>query len=259
MTVVAAYRGVKGSLNALMVDTICSQRDAPAETAFCTDKLTWVYGNTYVTAVGDADILQATRLVTDYLDPKRPNLRDPATIDAILGAVERIWTIRFRAAQAAGGDLKRFGSKGSTLFICNRNEVFYWVCGFDMATMKFQRPKAPHDVPEGKCVIFWGSSRHTVGELEKFLDAMKAEPFNLIATLIMGVDAENRAAGSDHLPYQLDGVFSGVALPHKTSITPMRLRPFASFPEWLVRDSGATLHPLLEDADFMDYMLPPCS
>lgn len=259
MTVVAAYRGVKGSLNALIVDTICSPRDNPAGTAYWTDKLTWVYGNTYVTAVGDADILHATRIVADYLDPKRPNFRDPATIDAILGAVERIWTVRVRAAAAAGEELKRFGSKGSTLFFCNRNEVFYWVCGFDMATLKFQRPKAAHDVPEGKCVIFWGSSRSTVGELEKYQDAIRANPFNMIATLIMGLDAERRAEGSDHLAYQLDGVFSGVVLPHKPSAAVMRLRPFASFPEWLVRDSGPALLPLLDDVDFMNYELPPGS
>lgn len=256
MTVVAAYRGPKGSLNALMVDTVCSLRDNPAATAYWTDKLTWVYGNTYVTAVGDADVLLATRHVVDYLDPKRPNFRDPATISAILGAVERIWTVRFRAAQAVGEELKRFGSKGSVFFVCNRNEAYYWVCGFDMAKLTFERPQKPHDVPEGKCVVFWGSSRSTVGELDKFHDAIKANPFNMIATLIKGVDAQQRAEGSTHLGYQLDGVFSGVALPHKTSIAPTRLRPFASFPEWLVRDSGPALLSLLEDAEFMNYKMP---
>jgi hypothetical protein len=257
MTVIAAYRGVKGSLNVLMADTICSPREDPSATAYWTDKLTQVYGNTYVTAVGDADILRATRLVADYIDPKRPNFRDPATIEAILGAVERIWTVRERAARAAGGDVTRLGSKGSTLFVCNRNEIFYWVCGFDMATLKFERPKSPHDVPEGECVIFWGSSRSIVGQLEKYHHAIRADPFNIIATLVRGLDADKRAEGSKHLAYQLDGNFSGIALPHKTSITPQRLRPFASFPEWLVRDSGPALLQLLEDAEFMDYRLPP--
>jgi hypothetical protein len=47
MTVVAAYRGMKGSLNAMMADTICSARDKPAEAAFWADKLALLYGHTY--------------------------------------------------------------------------------------------------------------------------------------------------------------------------------------------------------------------
>ena len=44
MTVVAAYRGVKGSLNALVVDTVCLARDKPPEVAFWVDKIAHVYG-----------------------------------------------------------------------------------------------------------------------------------------------------------------------------------------------------------------------
>lgn len=250
MTVVAAYRGVKGGRNALVVDTVCNVRDKPAEPAFWIDKVAHVYGNTYVTAVGDADIINGVRLVVDFLDPKRPNFRDPATIDAIAGAVERIWAVRGR------GGAQRYGSKGSVLFVCSRSEVFYWVCGYDNEAMRFERPKAPHDVEEGTCVIFWGSTRYTVRQLENFHPQINADPFNILATLIHGVDAEARAKGDGGLLYPLDGKFSGVVLPHRSSEQPTRLRPF-SLPEYLVRENGPEFLAMLNEPEFMAYELPP--
>jgi len=252
MTVVAAYRGIKGSLNAMMADTVCSARDKPTEAAFWTDKLALLYGNTYATGVGDADIINGVRLVADFLDPDRPNFRDPATIDAVLGAVERLWAVR------AGAGGQRFGSKGSVLFVCNRSDVFYWVCGYDNETRRFERPRAPHEVGEGECVVFWGSDRFTVRrpQLEPHRDLLQSDPFKTIAKLICAVDSDAREKGMSGLLYALDGRFSAVALPHKTSTPLTRLRPF-SLPEWLVRENGAEMLSMLEDPEFMAYALPP--
>ena len=81
------------------------------------DKVSPLYGNSYATTVGDSDIINGARLVIDLLDPKRPNFHDPATIDAILGAVERAWTVgdrmRFREDRFIDGAWRHlFGLRG---------------------------------------------------------------------------------------------------------------------------------------------------
>ncbi len=233
----------------MVVDTICNSRDRPEECAFWTDKLSFVFGNTYATAAGDADMINGLRLVVDFLDPKRPNLRDPATFDAILGAVERIWALREKAGA------QRYGSNGSVLFICTRADVFYWVAGYDGEARRFERPLKPHVLAESECVIFWGSDRFTIRELEKYEGALNSNPVGTLAALIEGVDGTARAEGKKGLLYRLDGRFSGVVLPHKSSTSLTRIRPFSP-PELLVREQGPTLLSTLEDKDFMRYQLP---
>lgn len=251
MTVVAVYRGKPGSCNAMVADTICNFREAPSETAFWTDKVSPVFGNTYAAVLGDADVTKGLRLVVDSLDPRRPNLREPEVIDAALGTVERIWTLRERAAGA-----QRFGSKGSIIVFCTRADAFFWIAGYDNEARRFERPSAPYLVSEGECVIFWGSNRFTVRDFSKYEKELAADPFKLLVTLIVGADTIAREQGKQGLLYQLDGRFSGVVLPHKTSNPLRRIHPFP-LPELLARDFGPNHLELLQDPDFMAYEPPP--
>lgn len=250
MTVVAAYRGPKGSLNAFVVDTVCTAETG--DEAAWMDKVSPLYGNTYATAVGDADIINGTRLVLDFLDPSRPNFHEPATMDAILAATERLWAVGER------NGAPRRGGKGAVLFIANRVDVLYWFCEYDSEARRFVRPPAPTALADGEGIIFWGSTAFPLRDLEGRHDAIRAAPFKMLVTLIAAADAEARAKQSRGILYPLDGKFSGIALPHKTSVPVTRLRPF-TLPESIVREQGPGALDLLDDAQFMDFELPPGS
>jgi len=67
----------------------------------------------------------------------------------------------------------------------------------------------------------------------------------------MHADREMRAEGRTGLSYELDGRFSVVVLPHKTTHPVRRKRPFSSIAERLARAYGPEALPLLEDPEFL--------
>jgi len=242
MTVVAVYRGKKSTHNAMVVDTVCASSDRPES---WTDKLSLIFEDTYVTAVGEPNIIDVLRDIVDFVEPKRPHLLDPRTIESILSLVERLWLLREMDAQPP------HHSKGSVLFVCTRGEVFFWLLETDEQGRRFIRPSTPTRLEEGECIVFWGSDRYDV----KGLPSIDREA---LISAIERVDREARAAGKRGLAYPLQPPFSSVLVPHDPGLAAQRVRPF-SLPELIVRRTWPDLLAVLEKPDFVDYGLPPAS
>jgi hypothetical protein len=67
---------------------------------------------------------------------------------------------------------------------------------------------------------------------------------------MLGVEQEYVAAGRTGMDYRLNGRFSIVVLPHKTSLPVRRQHPFLSLPERLALAYGAACEPFLVDEEF---------
>jgi hypothetical protein len=84
VTIVARVRGRPGTYNALVVDTGAIWSDVAIADH---DKLHRIFGDTYATCVGDAALL-AVLLRRTRDDERRPNLRDPNVVAALISELE---------------------------------------------------------------------------------------------------------------------------------------------------------------------------
>lgn len=244
MTVAALGRGAPGSRNVLVVDHGVGTIGTSTRYDCSHDKMTLLFGNTYATAVGDAMVIDALRSIIAWYDPKRPNLRDPATFDAILSGLERLRAIQIVNGQPVATDLL-----GTHLLICSRADAFYWQSEFDSATNKFTRPAAAKEVASGQAVLMWG--HNTFWLVNNYGDGGQDPVASLVNTML-AFDADMQSKGYK-LPYALDKRCSAVILPHKSSEPLKRVRPFKSLPEQWVKYRGGPAVELLEDADFATF------
>lgn len=210
MTAVALYRGPPGTYNALAVDAFASLARAPDE-PWWEDKLRHPYGQTYATGIGNSLILHALMAVVDWLDPERPNLKSLESADHILGAYDR----RQQINEALLAHHPPPHALGVMLFVCSRADAFYWIAGFDPATKRSKRPTKLFEPEPGKCVVMWGSERATVT-----FEEPPADPFDDLPKTMLGVEREFISQGKTGMNYRLDGRFSVVVLPHKTTAPP---------------------------------------
>jgi hypothetical protein len=244
MTVAVVCRGTQGSVNALVVDSGVGAIGAQTTYDCAHDKLSLVYGNTYMTIVGDALMADVVRSLVAWYEPRRPNLRDPATFAAILGGVERL-----RAIQVKNHQPVATGLLGTHLLICSRTDVFSWRSDFDERSWKFSRPTAPTEVPPGQGLVMWG--HNTLVPYETFGNG-GAEPCERMIDAMFDVNDQVEKLGFK-LPYPLTRRCSGVVLPHKPSSPLRRVRPFDSLPEQWVKFRGRDALELLQDASFMEF------
>ncbi len=232
MTVVMAGRGKdpKKDCNALLADTTVGTPDqVTKETRFDRsekDKIRLLFGKTYFTIVGQETFLDAIGLLTEWLDPKRPNLRDANVFDAILTGVERLHVLNDFTAQP----------EPITLVVANPTEVFYWESKYEATSGTYARPNGPTFVDAGAAVVFW------FGQPLQFREQFPSglAPVPAMAATVEAIEAKACEQG---LPVKYDLRFkekrySSVVIPHDTGREILREHPFNNYTELVARFCG---------------------
>jgi hypothetical protein len=214
MTIAALVCGRSGTYNALLVDTGVI---GVGGTILRRDKLHNVFGETYVTCVGDACLLE---VLTNRVKASttRPNLRDPRVIDSLFAEVEDAHRTGLLADVTT---IFPPAPPSTTLVVCNRAEVFFW--RLELApTGVHARLAAPTVLASDSMAILRG---HSVVPVNGFSTDSAAEIEAFSLDVMMQVNTMIEQGGWEKLPYDLGQRLSGVVLPHKTSVGATRIDP----------------------------------
>lgn len=215
MTIAALVRGREGTYNALLADTGAVRSDGSIHRH---DKLHRVFGETWVTAVGDACVLVilANKMRTSK---KRPNLRAPDVINGICSEL-----VDARRTGLLLGVPTAFPPSPlcTMLAVCNRAEVFFWKLTLDPETGAYDRPTTPTPLRSDSMVVLRGN---TVAQIDGFftVDAVEIEAVSF--GMMTEVNASIERDGWEKLPYDLERRISGIVLPHRTSDKATRIDP----------------------------------
>ncbi len=217
MTIAALVRGRAMTYNALVVDTGAVRSDGFIADH---DKLHRVFGDTYLTCVGDATLLPIL-LSSAKASKRRPNLRDSGFISSLFSELQIA-----RKSGLVLGVPTAFPATTppcTILAVCNREQAFFWKVNFDVATDMHVIPTAPTFLEPNSMIVLRGV---TVATLEGFTTVDAANAEEVIVDQMINVNAEiEKGAGAEKLPYQMKRRVSGIILPHKTSDAATRIDP----------------------------------
>ncbi len=215
MTILALVRGKQGTYNALLADTGATGPDGDVAQH---DKLHRIFGETFVSCVGDASLLSII-VSRVRLTKSRPNLRDAQFITSVY---EELHLARRNGVLL--GSAVRFppAPPCTTLTVCNREQVFFWKVEQDPSTQSPTMPDAPTHLALDCMVVMRGV---TVVTIEGFFTVPLADAEELIIDQMLNVNTKLEADGAERLGYTLSRRVSGIILPHKSSDAAIRIDP----------------------------------
>jgi hypothetical protein len=220
MTIAALSSGPEGTYNALFVDT--GSTSVADGSTHRHDKLHRIFGETFITAVGDACII-AIALQMARASKKRPNLRDAICVGALFAELEMAY--KTRSLLGVPAPSMQNHQPCTTLVVCNRAEVFFWKVEFRAEKGTHAIPASPTFLARDSMVVLRGV---TIAPINGFsLSDVGPERIEQVSFEVMTTvnDQLVQEHGAERLPYEFERRLSGVILPHATNAPSTRVEP----------------------------------